>query len=294
MHLLRNKKQFLTSGLYSDEYRLQTREKKPFCFPLPLHLGEHIISNRADFTLPRDIMEEYDLDLIVKLGDKSPLFNRIRANIFVERKSKCNEVVPIVCQCISPKEEDAMGCMDDCINRMLFYECLPNYCPCGDKCSNQRFQHKQTKKLKIFQTHNRGWGLLTLENIKQGELIIEYRGEIISHALCKERMKTIYSNQKNFYFLDYCPGEVIDAGRKGSDARFINHSCSPNCHIEKWSLRNESHLGVFASQDIEANSELFYDYNFSNFGGNVESEQICHCQSEACRGTIGKKRSQKH
>lgn len=51
----------------------------------------------------------------------------------------------------------------------------------------------------------------------------------------------------------------------------------------------ESHFGVFASQDIEAKSELFYDYNFSTFNNSVESEQVCHCGSEHCRGTIGRK-----
>jgi SET domain-containing protein len=45
---------------------------------------------------------------------------------------------------------------------------------------------------------------------------------------------------------------------------------------------------VFASKDIPAYSELSYDYNFSTF--NVENEQMCHCGSESCRGTIGKKK----
>jgi SET domain-containing protein len=54
-------------------------------------------------------------------------------------------------------------------------------------------------------------------------------------------------------------------------------------------LKGESHFGVFASEDIKANSELFYDYNFSTFNGSVESQQICYCGSQLCRGTIGKK-----
>ena len=65
-------------------------------------------------------------------------------------------------------------------------------------------------------------------------MVTEYRGEVITHQMVKERMNTIYKGQHNFYFLDYGNGEVIDAGLKGSEARFINHSCNPNCHIEKW------------------------------------------------------------
>jgi SET domain-containing protein len=85
-----------------------------------------------------------------------------------------------------------------------------------------------------MQTNGRGWGLQTLTDIKAGQLITEYRGEIISQRLCEERLRTVYKDTNNFYFLDYQNGEVIDAAAKGSDARFVNHSCDPNCHIEKW------------------------------------------------------------
>ncbi|KAL9560298.1 hypothetical protein MBANPS3_000025 [Mucor bainieri] len=287
MSLLHNKKDYIVHGLYYDKTRVQP--KQPFSIPLPMHLGEFLINKEKDFELPPDIHQERELGLIKGLmSDRQPFFTRIRANIFVERKPyKADE--EIVCQCVRPAEGE-MGCGDDCINRMLFYECVPNCCPCGDQCSNRRFQRKErTKELQVFQTKDRGWGLRTLVDIKKGDLVIEYRGEIISHQLCEERMSTTYVNEKNFYFLEYCHGEVIDACTKGTEARFINHSCDPNCHIEKWCLGGESHFGVFASQDIEAKSELFYDYNFSTFNNSVESEQPCHCGSECCRGTIGRK-----
>jgi hypothetical protein len=56
------------------------------------------------------------------------------------------------------------------------------------------------------------------------------------------------------------------------------------------SCRGESNFGVFASKNISAKSELFYDYNFSTFNGSVESHQQCHCASKNCRGLIGRKR----
>lgn len=49
-----------------------------------------------------------------------------------------------------------------------------------------------------------------------------------------ERMETTYKGFKNYYILDYHDGDVIDACLKGSDARYVNHSCAPNCRIEKW------------------------------------------------------------
>ncbi len=47
-------------------------------------------------------------------------------------------------------------------------------------------------------------------------------------------MATVYAGARHHYFLSYLPGFVIDGGTKGAPARFINHSCEPNCHIEKW------------------------------------------------------------
>lgn len=47
-------------------------------------------------------------------------------------------------------------------------------------------------------------------------------------------MNNVYSKSSNHYFLSYGPQEVIDGYLKGTIARFVNHSCDPNCHIEKW------------------------------------------------------------
>lgn len=233
--LLHYKKEYIEHGLYYDETRVNAKNQ-PFAFILPIHQGEFIISKQIDFELPADIHQERELGLIKSLqADRQPAFTRIRSNIFVERKPLSGNDA-VICHCVRPSpDSNKVGCGDDCLNRMLFYECESKYCPCGDLCSNQRFQRKQRKKeLQVFQTGNRGWGLRTLIDIKKGELVIEYRGEIISHELCEERMCTTYVNEKNFYFLDYCNGEVIDACTKGTEARFINHSCDPNCHIEKW------------------------------------------------------------
>ncbi|KAF9396592.1 Histone-Lysine N-Methyltransferase ash1l, partial [Podila epigama] len=72
-------------------------------------------------------------------------------------------------------------------------------------------------------TPQRGFGIQTTKPIAKGSLVIEYRGEVISQSLCHERMSTIYKNNKNFYFLEYEKGEVVDACQKGTKARFVNH-----------------------------------------------------------------------
>ena len=57
--------------------------------------------------------------------------------------------------------------------------------------------------------------------------ILEYRGEVISTEECEDRMVTMYKGQSNYYFLNVDANTVLDAGRKGSEARFANHCCDP-------------------------------------------------------------------
>lgn len=66
-------------------------------------------------------------------------------DIFVERKRRI-ETSPMVCHCVRPPPGSGrIGCGEDCYNRVMFYECIPSLCPCGDQCSNQRFQHKHNE-----------------------------------------------------------------------------------------------------------------------------------------------------
>ncbi|KAJ3087433.1 Histone-Lysine N-Methyltransferase ash1l, partial [Phlyctochytrium bullatum] len=165
----------------------------------------------------------------------------------------------------------------------MFIECTPGFCPCGENCSNQVFQKSDNDALEVFWTEARGYGLRTKAPIPRNSLVIEYRGEVISQSMCIDRMNTVYREIDNYYFLNYDTGEVLDACQKGTEARFVNHSCEPNCHIEKWSVMGEFCVGLFASNDIPAGVELTYDYRFQSFG----PMQRCLCGSPNCRGFIG-------
>jgi len=80
---------------------------------------------------------------------------------------------------------------------------------------------------------------------------------------------------------------VIDAYRKGNIARFANHSCSPNCGFEKWTVDGLQRMCMFSLRPIKAGEELTYDYNFQCF--NLQAQQPCYCESPKCRGKIGTK-----
>ncbi|ORY06266.1 SET domain-containing protein [Neocallimastix californiae] len=208
-------------------------------------------------------------------------FKVLNQNVCLDGEAK-SRYDSIPCDC---KEDE--NCGSNCINRSLFIECNPQFCKCGEKCTNQRFQryNKQSQQLKVFWSGGKGYGLKTEKPIKKDELIIEYTGEIMSLKACNERLKTIYKDMNSFYFIHYESGKVIDACQKGSVARFANHSCDPNCSMERWVVNGEIRVGLFALRNIEASEELLYDYNFHSFG----EQQKCNCGSTNCRGVIGTK-----
>jgi SET domain-containing protein len=80
--------------------------------------------------------------------------------------------------------------------------------------------------------------------------------------------------------------EFIDATRKGSVARFINHSCEPNCMARKCRISGEVRIGLFALKDITAGTELSCNYNFlGHRGGKIR----CQCGAPSCSGFQGMK-----
>lgn len=132
-------------------------------------------------------------------------------------------------------------------------ECDTDCCDAGDKCQNRRFKNREYVKCAPFKTTDRGWGLKAQQDIKQGQFVIEYVGELIDEAECDERTKNmIEHNDTNFYFLVIDKDNIIDAGPKGNLARFMNHSCSPNCETQKWVVNGATRVGLFAKHDISA------------------------------------------
>ena len=75
---------------------------------------------------------------------------------------------------------------------------------------------------------------------------------------------------------------IIDATKKGNLARFINHSCDPNCYAKIIPVGTEKRIAIYSKRDIEVNEEITYDYKFP-----LEDEKIpCYCGAATCRGTL--------
>ena len=143
--------------------------------------------------------------------------------------------------------------------------------------------------MEVFDTSKYGQGLRTTSNIPKGTFLCEYVGEVITEEKFYERMTNLYSKDEHHYAMKLTQNYVIDAYRMGSVARFANHSCSPNCEFQKWTVDGLHHMCLFSSRTVKAGEELTYDYNFQCF--NLQSQQPCYCESPKCRGSIGAKQT---
>ncbi|KAK4476160.1 hypothetical protein MN116_001376 [Schistosoma mekongi] len=194
-----------------------------------------------------------------------------------------------ICDCAAPTpdelSEGLLSCGPGCINRALNIECGP-HCAAGDFCSNRQFQMRLYAPTKPFYAgKDKGWGLMTTDNVEKGSFIIEYVGEVIDFTEFRRRIRRYERlGHAHHYFMAVESDRFIDAGSKGNWARFVNHSCEPNCVTQKWSVDGEIRIGFFAREDIPSGQEVTIDYQFVQYG---VSEQKCYCGTPTCSGVMG-------
>lgn len=75
--------------------------------------------------------------------------------------------------------------------------------------------------------------------------------------------------------------EVVDATMHGNAARFINHSCEPNCYSRVINVEGQKHIVIFALRKIYRGEELTYDYKFPI--EDASSKLNCNCGAKRCR-----------
>jgi [histone H3]-lysine36 N-trimethyltransferase len=190
------------------------------------------------------------------------------------------------CPDSTTKENHACGETSDCINRATKMECQDD-CTCGSKCQNQRFTRRLFADVSVIQTEKKGYGLRANTNLKPGDFIFEYIGEVIAEAAFRRRMHT-YDQEgiKHFYFMSLSKGEFVDATKRGNLGRFCNHSCNPNCYVDKWVIGEKLRMGIFAERHVKAGEELVFNYNVDRYGADP---QPCYCGETNCTGFIGGK-----
>ena len=144
---------------------------------------------------------------------------------------------------------------------------------------------KKQRRIVVRNSPIHGRGVFALRKIPKGTRIIEYKGRLITDKEADRRYSRAHEHSPHTMLFSVDGGWVIDATRHGNSARWINHSCAPNCEIEEESQR----VFIEARREIRPGEELTYDYNLQigdKHPKAAKREHACFCGSRSCRGTM--------
>ena len=148
------------------------------------------------------------------------------------------------------------------------------------------------KKIQARKSSIHGNGVFALEALRKGERVVEYKGLRRTHAEVDADDTGDVESGHTFLFTlndDY----VIDANHKGNDARWINHSCAPNCEAviaeAEGDDRTADKVFIEAIRDIKPGEELTYNYGITlaeRHTPRLKKIWECRCGSRKCSGTM--------
>lgn len=142
-----------------------------------------------------------------------------------------------------------------------------------------------TRRIQVRQSGVHGKGVFAIQNIAKGETVIEYIGEIISAQEAEDRHPHDPSDPNHTFYFQVDDDKVIDALHGGNSARWINHSCAPNCQP----VVEEDRVFIKAKKNIMAGEELNYDYGLiidEPITKKLIAQYPCWCGSKKCRQTL--------
>jgi hypothetical protein len=135
-----------------------------------------------------------------------------------------------------------------------------------------------------------GRGVYSLKKIKKDQCIVEYLGQRISWKEALKRHPHDPLQPFHTFYFSLSNAKVIDGNVKGNFAKWINHSCKPNCETKEIKDKNNKlRVFIFANKTINKGEELFYDYSLELDADHTKEEQLnyqCHCGKKNCRQTM--------
>ncbi|MBI5279989.1 MAG: SET domain-containing protein-lysine N-methyltransferase [Burkholderiales bacterium] len=146
-------------------------------------------------------------------------------------------------------------------------------------------QPASSRRIQVRKSGVHGKGVFALKPIAEGETIIEYVGEIITWKQAQKRHPWNPKDPNHTFYFHVDDKRVIDAAVGGNAARWINHSCDPNCEADE----QDGRVFIKALRNIEPGEELSYDYGLiidEPYTRKLKAEYPCWCGSRACRGTL--------
>jgi SET domain-containing protein len=134
-----------------------------------------------------------------------------------------------------------------------------------------------------------GLGAFATRFIPRGTRLIEYAGERITPAEADARYPDVPGEHHHTFLFAIDDDVVVDAAHAGNEARFINHSCDPNCDA----VVEDGRIWIETIRDVVAGEELAYDYAYvlpERHTPAAKRRYPCRCGAATCRGTILKPR----
>jgi SET domain-containing protein len=144
-------------------------------------------------------------------------------------------------------------------------------------------------KIAVRSSPIHGKGVFAAKSITKGDALIEYKGERISWKLAEKRHPHDPKDPNHTFYFSLDDGRVIDAKYGGNAARWINHSCKPNCVTREDLFDGKPHVFVYAKRNLKVGEELFYDYSLDIEGKvtkQMKKDYECRCGAKNCRGTM--------
>ncbi|MBT0570400.1 SET domain-containing protein-lysine N-methyltransferase [Curvibacter sp. CHRR-16] len=141
------------------------------------------------------------------------------------------------------------------------------------------------RRVQVRRSGVHGKGVFALQDIAEGEVIMEYTGEIISWEEAQARHPHNPDDPNHTFYFHIDDSRVIDGRLHGNSAKWINHSCDGNCEAEE----DGGRVFIRALRHIAAGEELNYDYGLIidlPYTQKLKAEFPCWCGSANCRGTL--------
>ncbi len=151
--------------------------------------------------------------------------------------------------------------------------------------TSTRRRSRRSKVYRVAYSPIHGWGVFALGPIAKGTRIVEYKGQRISAEEAEARYGDDQSTHPHVLLFMVDDETLIDAAHGGNEARFVNHSCEPNCEA----VMEGERVYIETVREIVSGEELTYDYQLQVDGrqtAELKRHYACNCGTKRCRGTM--------
>ncbi|HET9642718.1 MAG TPA: SET domain-containing protein-lysine N-methyltransferase [Burkholderiaceae bacterium] len=141
------------------------------------------------------------------------------------------------------------------------------------------------RRIQVRRSGVHGKGVFALRPMAKGEIVAEYKGEVITWAEAQRRHPHDPSDPNHTFYFHIDDNHVIDGTYNGNSSKWINHACDPNCEAEEVDGR----IFIRTLKAVKPGDELFFDYGLiidERYTAKLKKQFACLCGSPKCRGTM--------